>query len=257
MKILTGAPAAQSKSAFAPSVISIAQIGDECISAQQPNGETAALLSPTNLAISSMQVVTQTRKAILAPWYFELLSLRLIDASRAVSCMPILFVMELSKQGHAWVLGADIWREIDPSREFRLESILKYAGILGCLEVERRLGSNGVDRPFFRLKDDVQLVDCDGINGKLMAQMLWFLTCINKARPKQTPRIGLLLFAVFARKLVKRTDIDEYLDNQNPNASVIFRQIDFLCEMKIIKQRKQFRGYKSVHFVHPILKHGA
>jgi hypothetical protein len=251
------APVAQSKSAFAPSVTSVAQVGDECISARQTNGEAAALLSLTNLAVDSTQVATQTRRTILAPWYFELLSFRFVNALRTASCMPIIFVLKLSKHGHAWVLGSDIWREIDPSREFLVQCVLKYVAILGCLEVERRSSPTGNGHYFFRLKDDVPLVDYDGINGKLMEQILSLLTSINHARPKQTPRIGLLLFAVFARKLVKRTDIDGYMENQNQNASVIHRQIEFLSEIKIIKQLKEFRGYKSVHYVHPISKQGA
>ncbi len=251
-----GAPVAQSKSAFVPSAISVAEIEDQCISARQTNGEAAALLSPTNLAVEMTQVATQPRRTILAPWYFEMLSLRIANASRAASCMHILFVLELSKHGHDWVLGTDIWRAIDPLREFQFQNILKFTPILDCFEVERRSNSPSSGY-FFRLKDDVQLVDCDGINGKLMAQMLWSLTCIKRAGPKQTPRIGLLLFAVFARKLVKRTDIDEYLDNQKPNASFIERQIDFLCEMQIIKKSKQFRGNKAVHLVLPVLNQGA
>ena len=251
-----GAPVAQSKSAFAPSVISVDEIEDECNSARHTNGEAAALLSPTNLAVDSTQVATQTRRVILAPWYFEMLSLRIANASRAATCMHILFVLELSKHEHAWVLGTDIWRTIDPIHEFRFQGILKFAAILGCIETKRRsnLPCSG---NFFRLKDDVQLVDCNGINGKLMAQMLGFLTRINQASPKQTPRIGLLLFAVFARKLAKRTAIDEYLDNQKPNASFILRQIDLLCEMHILKKDKQFRGHKAVHLVLPVLNQGA
>ncbi len=166
--------------------------------------------------------------------------------------MTILFVLELSKHGHDWMLGADIWRALDPSREFQLQCILKFASILGCLEIERRPSENGNLHHFFRLKDDVQLVDCNGINGKLMAWMLSSLTIINHAKPKQTPRIALLLFAVHARKLVKRTDIDEYLENQNENASVILRHINVLCELNFVIQHKTFRGKTSSHFVRPI-----
>jgi hypothetical protein len=162
---------------------------------------------------------------ILAPCYFEMLSFRLINATRAASCMTILFVMELSKHGRDWVRGADIWRALDPEREFMLQRILKFAPILGCLEVERRASNNGNMHHFFRLKDEVQFVDCNGISGRLMTWMLASLTSINCARPKQTPRIGLLLFAIFSKKLVKRTDIDEYLENKNENASVILRHI--------------------------------
>ena len=170
--------------------------------------------------------------------------------------MTILFVMELSKHGHDWVRGADIWRALDPSREFRLQCILKVASILGCFEVERRPSENGNLHHFFRLKDEVQLVDCNGISGKLMAWMLASLTRINHARPKQTPRIGLLLFAVHARKLVNRNDIDEYLENQNENASVILRHIDVLCELNFIIQQKTLRSKNSTHFVYPVHEQG-
>ena len=189
---------------------------------------------------------------ILAPCFFEMLSFRLINATRTASCMTILFVMELSKHGHDWVRGADIWRALDPEREFMLQRILKFAPILGCLEVERRASNNGNMHHFFRLKDEVQFVDCNGISGRLMTWMLASLTSINCARPKQTPRIGLLLFAIFAKKLVKRTDIDEYLENKNENASVILRHIDVLCELNFIIQHKTFRGNTSSHFVRPI-----
>jgi hypothetical protein len=62
----------------------------------------------------------------------------------------------------------------------------------------------------------------------------------------------MLLFAIFSKKLVKRTDIDEYLENKNENASVILRHIDVLCELNFIIQHKTFRGNTSSHFVRPI-----
>ncbi len=189
---------------------------------------------------------------ILAPWYFEMLCFRLANASRLASCMTIVFVMELSKHGRDWVLGADIWRAIDPDREFRLQCVLKFASILGCIEVQRQPCQNGNHLHYFRLADEVQFVDRHGINGKLVAWMLKALTCINREKPKQTPRTALLLFAIYARKLVKRTEIDEYLENQNANASVIFRQIDVLCDLKLVHQKKEFRGKLSHHFVYPI-----
>lgn len=212
----------------------------------------AAIVDTTKLAGTSSRNTKLSGMPILAPWYFEMLSFRLVNTSRSASCMTILFVMELSKHGTAWVLGADIWRAIDPEREFMLQRILKFASMLGCLEVQQRPCKNGNLHHFFRLNSDVQFVDCNGINGKLMTWMLRSLTSINRSKPKQTPRIAMLLFAIYARKLVKRTDIDEYLENQNENSSVILRQLNLLCELNFIVQDKTFQGKRSRHVVWPI-----
>ena len=211
--------------------------------------EFAAAPTPSNRL---QQKVAPPSKFILAPWIFEMLSFRLASSSKAVSCMPILFIMELSTYGRTWVRGVDIWAAISNQPEFHRNSILKFGKDLGCLDVERRQGSNGVKQFYFRISKEIDLVDSERINGKLMLWMLQSLRKILLARPKQTPRIGLLLFAIFARKLVNRIEIEEYLDNRCANAAHIVRQINVLTELGFIAEKKVNRSKNSTHFVYPI-----
>ena len=206
----------------------------------------------TTQSNKSQQKVAPPPKFILAPWNFEKLSFRLASESRTVSCMPILFVMELSTYGRTWVRGIDIWAGISNQPEFHRSNILRFGKDLGCFDVERRQGSNGVKQYYFRISEAIDLVDSGRINGKLMVWMLQSLKKILLVRPKQTPRIGLLLYAIFVRKLIDRGEIDEYLDNRCANASHIVRMINMLIGLGFIAERKSNRKRYSTHFVFPI-----
>jgi hypothetical protein len=227
---------------FAPSRTSTDDAGTYC----------PELAVATTLSNKSQQKVAEPSKFILAPCIFEMLSFRLASSSKTVSCMPILFVMKLSTYGRTWVRGIDIWAGISNQPEFHRNNILKFGKDLGCFDVERRQGSNGVKQYFFRISDAIDLVDSERINGKLMVWMLQSLRKILLARPKQTPRIGLLLYAIFARKLVNRIEIEEYLDNRCANAAHIVRQINVLLELGFIAEMKVNRSKNSTHFLFPI-----
>ena len=208
-----------------------------------------AVASPGNAA----QCTTNgTPKTILAPWYFEQISFELSFTTRTSSCLFILFILELSKHGHEWMAGTEVWSAIDSSRPFVLTIFQKIAQTTNCVEMDRRTGRFGKSHSYFRLKEGIHLVDIDGLNGKRSLWLLKALTTINCARPKQTPRIALLLYAIFFLKLINRKDIDEYLENPNVNASVIMRQLNVLEELKFIQQERVSAGYKSCHFVYPI-----
>jgi hypothetical protein len=188
----------------------------------------------------------------MAPWYFELLSFKLANLSKKATCRHITFLMELCKSGYEWRSGREIWRALGCESRFPLFSFLPLLEKLDCVDVERRRGEYGVTQAYFRIRSDVHLVNQDSLTGKQMEQMYVSLKEINRLRPRQTPRIGLLLFAIVAKKLTKRSEIDDYLCHGSRFAEHVVHQIQLLVELNFIQERKTCKGHHDRHFLYPV-----
>jgi hypothetical protein len=188
----------------------------------------------------------------MAPWYFELLSFELANLSKKATCRHITFLMELCKSGYEWRSGRDIWRAIGCASRFPLFAFFPLLEKLNCVEVDRRIGEFGVTQVYFRIKRHVHLVKRDTLLGQQMEQMYSALKEINLLRPRQTPRIGLLLFAIVVKKLTKRSEIDDYLCHASNFAEHVVHQIQLLIELNFIKERKTCKGQHDRHFLYPV-----
>lgn len=218
---------------------------DQCLSDQKGNDGLASIDRPRNC-------IEPVNSVILAPCYFEMLCVELANISQKASSRYITFVMEISKGAHEWSRGIDIWRKIGGASIFPLQNLLPLLDKLKCVDAERRLGANGIEQYFFRLKHHVHLVKQESLNGKLMLRMYDALHSISSVRPRQTSRIGLLLYAVFARRLVIRSEIDDYLSDQSMNTEKVLQQINLLVELKFIRLLKSADRQHAKHFITPI-----
>ena len=189
---------------------------------------------------------------MMAPWYFELLSFELAKLSQKATCRHITFLMALCQGGYEWRSGREIWRALGFESRFPLFSFLPLLEKLDCVEVERRVGEHGAPQAFFRIRSHVHLVNQDSLIGKQMEQMYLSLKEINRLRPRQTPRIGLLLFAIIAKKLTKRSEIDDYLCHSSHFAEHVVHQIQLLIELNFIQDRKTCKGHHDKHFLYPV-----
>jgi hypothetical protein len=104
----------------------------------------------------------------------------------------------------------------------------------------------------FRIRKEVHLVKLNSLNGNLMSWMFSALQDINVRKPRVTPRIGLLLFAVLARKLVRRSDIDDYLGHSTKNAQHVVSQIKLLIELNLLTELKSDKRKHDRHYLYPV-----
>lgn len=189
---------------------------------------------------------------ILAPWYFELFCFELAKNSQKATCRHIMFLMALSKHGHDWISGNDLWREIGGKSVFQLNSFLPLLEKLNCVDVDRGKNGRRPQQAYFRIKSEVRLVKLHSLNGNLMFWMFSALQEINMRKPRSTPRIGLLLFAVLARKLVRRSDIDDYLGHSTRNAEHVVDQIKLLVELNLLTELKTDVRRHDRHYLYPV-----
>jgi hypothetical protein len=189
---------------------------------------------------------------ILAPWYFELVCFELAENSQKATCRHIMFLMALSKYGHDWISGNDLWREIGGKSVFRLNSFLPLLEKLNCVDVDRGKNGRRPQQAYFRIKAEVRLVKLHSLNGSLMSWMFSALQEINMRKPRSTPRIGLLLYAVLARKLVRRSDIDDYLGHSTRNAEHVVDQIKLLVELNLLRELKNDKRRHDRHYLYPV-----
>lgn len=189
---------------------------------------------------------------ILAPWYFELLCFELAQISQKATLRHITFLMALSQYGNEWIAGSDLWRELGCKTIFPLNSFLPLLEKLNCVDVDRGMNGRRPEQVHFRIRREVHLVKLNSLNGSLMSWMFSALQDINIHKPRVTPRIGLLLFAVLARKLVRRSDIDDYMGHSTKNAQHVVGQIKLLVELNLLIERKGHERSHDRHYLLPV-----
>ncbi len=123
---------------------------------------------------------------------------------------------------------------------------------LNCVDVDRGMNDRRPEQVHFRIRREVHLVKLNSLNGSLMSWLFSALQEINLRKPRVTPRIGLLLFAVLARKLVRRSDIDDYLGHSTKNAQHVVGQIKLLVELNLLTERKYHERSHDRHYLFPV-----
>jgi hypothetical protein len=189
---------------------------------------------------------------ILAPWYFEMFCFELAQTSQKATLRHITFLMALSQYGHEWIAGSDLWRDLGCKTIFPLNGFLPLLEKLNCVEVDRGMNGRRPEQVHFRIRREVHLVKLNSLNGSLMSWMFSALQDINLRKPRVTPRIGLLLFAVLARKLVRRSDIDDYLGHSTKNAQHVVGQIKLLIKLNLITELKNDKRRHDRHYLLPV-----
>jgi hypothetical protein len=160
--------------------------------------------------------------------------------------------MALSQYGNEWISGSDLWRELGCKTIFPLKSFWPLLEKLNCVDVDRGMNDRRPEQVHFRIRREVHLVKLNSLNGGLMSWMFSALKNINMRKPRVTPRIGLLLFAVLARKLVRRSDIDDYLGHSTKNAQHVVGQIELLIELNLLTELKRDKRRHDRHYLLPV-----